>query len=156
MRSVTLCTSCRLAWNALGVRVAQQMSLRQCKTRNFCAHFAQTNKAQVQKGNKKKILVLKPSSRVAFENPFKTALNVWKNSKLDSVFKYSLLITPSYNDYAIIIYVFIQLLLITDLTEEYLLRLKRREKWLFVAWFHYSNWLVQICTLSEYLPLLIG
>ena len=42
--------------------------------------------AQVQRGNKKKILVLKPSSRVAFESRFKTALNVRKNSKLDSVF----------------------------------------------------------------------
>ena len=67
--------------NALGVRVAQQMSLRQCKTRNFCAHFAQTNTAQVHKGNKKKILVLKPSSRVAFKSPFKTALNVRKKFK---------------------------------------------------------------------------
>ena len=62
--------------NALGLRVAQQISLRKCKTRNFCAHFAETNTALVQKVNKKKILVLKPSSRVVFESPFKTALNV--------------------------------------------------------------------------------
>ena len=63
------------------------MSLRQCKARNFCEHFAQTNTAQVQKENKKKILVLNPFSRVAFESPFETALNVQKNSKLDSVSK---------------------------------------------------------------------
>ena len=37
--------------------------------------------AQVQKGNKKKTLVLKPSSRVAFKSPFKTALNVRKKFK---------------------------------------------------------------------------
>ena len=67
--------------NALGVRVAQQMSLRQCKTRNFCAHFAQTNTAQVHKGNKKRILVSKPSSRITFKSPFKTALNVRKKFK---------------------------------------------------------------------------
>ena len=36
---------------------------------------------QVQRGNKKKILVLKPSSRVAFESPFKTALNVRKKNQ---------------------------------------------------------------------------
>ena len=43
------------------------------------------NTAHVQKGNKKKILVLKPSARVAFESPFKTALNVQKKSKQDTV-----------------------------------------------------------------------
>ena len=31
--------------NALGLRVAQQISLRKCKTRNFCAHFAEKNTA---------------------------------------------------------------------------------------------------------------
>ena len=73
--------------DALGVRVAQQMSLRQCKTRNFCAHFAETNTALVQKVNKKKTLVLKPSSRVVLKGPFKTASSLLKKSKLDSVFE---------------------------------------------------------------------
>ena len=40
--------------NALVLRVAQQMSSRQCKTRSFCAHFTQTN--TVQKGIRRKFL----------------------------------------------------------------------------------------------------
>ena len=54
-------------------RAAPQISALYCKTRNFVAQFAQINRAQFQNVNKKKILVLNPSSRVGFEGLFKTA-----------------------------------------------------------------------------------
>ena len=55
------------------------------------AQFAQINGALFQNVNKKKFLVLKPSSRVVFERPL-TKLHRMseKNSKLDSVFKMKL------------------------------------------------------------------
>ena len=59
--------------NAIAPRASQQDLCADCKTRNFVAQFAQINRAQFQNVNKKKILVLNPSSRVGFEGPFKTA-----------------------------------------------------------------------------------
>ena len=38
--------------------------------------YSQINRALLQNGNENKILMLKPSSRVGFERPFKTASNV--------------------------------------------------------------------------------
>ena len=43
---------------------------------NFDAQYAQMNRALFQNVNNKKILMFKPSSRVGFEKPFKTASNV--------------------------------------------------------------------------------
>ena len=79
-------SSRRFNESAIAPRASQQDLSADCKTRNFVAQFAQINRALFQNVNKKKILVLNPSSRVGFEGPFKTASSELKNSKLDSFF----------------------------------------------------------------------
>ena len=67
-------------------RAAPQIFGLYYKTRNFVSQFAQINRALFENENKKKILILKPSSKVGFKRPFKTASNVLKKAKLDVVF----------------------------------------------------------------------
>ena len=67
-------------------RAAPQIFALYCKTRNFVAQFARINRALFQNVNKRKILVLKPSSRLGFERPFKTAANERKKFKKGQCF----------------------------------------------------------------------
>jgi len=62
-------------------KVTERISALYCKTRNFIAQFAQINRALFRNVNKKKIFVLKPSSRVGLERPFKTASSLLKKFK---------------------------------------------------------------------------
>ena len=64
------------------------MSLRQCKTRNFCAHFAETNMALVQKVKKKENSCFKTIFKGSFRKPIQNCIECTKkNTKLDSVFE---------------------------------------------------------------------
>ena len=74
-------SSRRFNESAIAPRASQQDLSADCKTGNFVAQFAQINRALFQNVNKKRILVLNPSSRVGFEWPFKTASSELKKFK---------------------------------------------------------------------------